>query len=212
MVSFIYKSIRSRPGRLGLTVLAVIIGLISLRFILATPVTDIHYHADFAIFINGQRLDLSGPAYAEENNACNLDSQSSPTSRAHLHEPHASVVHVHDQAVTWGHFLANLGFSLDNDRLRTRDRVFESNRPDNLRFILNDQPIQFLKNRVIGRNDRLLIDYSSDSEAVLKDRYQSIETLASTVDQTSDPGSCGGNQARPGFWNRLKPAIKLWDY
>ena len=91
--------------------IGVIVGLIAFgayRFVSYDP-EHTHYHANFAVVIDNQKEEFESFSYYEELTGCSIDTAPTAKGRVHMHEPENSVVHVHDEAVTWGHFFENLG-------------------------------------------------------------------------------------------------------
>ena len=169
----------------------------------------VHYHADFQIYINGQQQALDHFSFYEEVTACSAVYQNRPTSRAHLHNEVASVIHVHDHAVTYSHFLSNLGFSLSDDVLQTRTDIYRDGEAGQLRFILNGQLESSLANQVIQNEDVLLIDFGNDDLATLHQRHQAIPRGAPAANEAQDPASCRGDGETASFWERLQKAVGL---
>src|SRR5690606_27054635 len=52
---------------------------------------EVHWHADFAIYINGERLDFSDERYVS-------DEENPISPNAHIHHPRYHVVHVHRES------------------------------------------------------------------------------------------------------------------
>lgn len=185
-----------------------IIWLIALRFILYSP-NDVHHHANFALYVNGERDPFDSFTFYEEVQSCTDDELNNPLTRVHMHDQISNVVHVHDGAVTWGHFLANLGYGLTDTVLETDEGVFIDGEDDKqLKFILNGEPVNSIANQVIGSEDKLLIDYGEADQQTLYERYDSIEHTAGEYNQKPDPSSCSGGK-NPGFVERLKHAIGI---
>src|SRR5205807_2006238 len=107
----------------------------------------VHYHADFALYVNGVRDEFKGPGYYEEVQACSANNKDDPKARVHLHNEENSIVHVHDHGVTWGAFFANLGYTLGDNVLVTNNGAL-SNGNAKLSFMLNGQPVDTVANRV----------------------------------------------------------------
>ena len=70
-----------------------------------------HYHAEFLVYKDGEKLDLNGiehmyfaPCRVYEFGERELDE----IDRAHLHDSVGDIVHVHDDGVTWRVLLSNL--------------------------------------------------------------------------------------------------------
>lgn len=170
--------------------------------------TRIHYHANFALFINGQRDDFNSSTFFEETQACSAD-EVGPKSRVHMHEQISHVVHVHDEGATWGHLFANLGYGLSSKSIQTDKGVYVDGQNDNeLSFVLNGQPLGNASNEVIRSGDVLLINYGRDSKETLSQRSDEIKKDASEYNSKSDPNACAGSKPLT-FSERLKKAIGL---
>lgn len=88
-----------------------VIGLMTARFI-AYKSDNVHYHANFALYVDGTIDKFNGPGYYEEVQACTSENADNPRIRTHLHDENPSLVHVHAHTVTWGQFFTNLGYSV----------------------------------------------------------------------------------------------------
>lgn len=189
-------------------VLYSILGTIGLRFLLVENVIT-HYHANFAVYVDGKKDPFERFTFYEEVAACSPDNAVAPESRVHLHNNEPHVVHVHDEAATWSHFFSNLGYGLTDDLLQTDDGTYSSNLNDGqLRFVLNGRVVDGISNMTIGDEDVLLVDYSSDSDATLLVRYASIPRDAQVYNSANDPATCSGG-AHESFTDRLKRTIGI---
>ncbi|MCR4368647.1 MAG: hypothetical protein NUV67_01945, partial [archaeon] len=75
------------------------------------PPEPYHVHADFAIFINGERLDFAQDKYmSTESNHLSED--------VHFHDGNGKVIHFHAQDATLGEFLESLGFELGQECIK----------------------------------------------------------------------------------------------
>src|ERR1044071_6326853 len=98
--------------------------VLGIRFFTYNP-EQIHYHANFAVYLNGKREAFKSPMYYEEvSGSCALGKDIKPAQRVHLHDEVADVVHVHDHAVTWGDLFMNLHWAVGLDFIRTPDGIF----------------------------------------------------------------------------------------
>jgi hypothetical protein len=188
-----------RLGLVGFILGAIWLGL--MRSLLAYP-DPVHYHANFGVFINGQRQPFDSPLFYEEVQACTQDDVQNPRGRVHLHQPDFDVVHVHDEAVTWGNFFENIGYSLSDSSLVADGQLYSG---DDLRFVLNGQAEQFVANRIISSGDVLLVSYGTTE---LTQEYAQIQQNAEAFNESYDPGSCSGadqpsalDRLRYGFFN-----------
>lgn len=198
-----------RAASLGF--LAGVLALGSFRTLAVPPAEGVHHHANMAVFLEGERVDLSGDRYMEDVAACYGGGGMGPRERVHLHLNDPDVVHVHDSGVTWGHFFQNLGWTLGRDHLVTdTGRRFFHGEGGSLTFILNGLAVGEVHDRVIASGDRLLVDFGSDPPEVVRDlRYPQVASTAEEHNHLPDPATCSGAGAaddglpgrlRRGFW------------
>lgn len=174
-----------------------------IRFFTYRP-EHVHYHANFQVFINGQREQFADPTLYEESGAsCSeAEEQMTPMERAHMHGQVNDVIHVEDHAVTWGQFFTNLGWVVDAKVIETPSTVLLPDSDHKISFILNGQMMDNVSNRVIGDQDKLLIDYGGNDQAV-KTEYGNISNKALKYNTSTDPKSCGSGTA-PTMHERLR--------
>ncbi len=187
-------------------VLVAALATTALRFALAKD-ESVHYHANFALYINGQRDEFKSFTYYEEVAACDAHAVDNPRVRTHMHDKENQLVHVHSAGVTWGHFFANLGYTLGDDLIATSDGVFITGDDGNkLSFTLNGQSVSSNANKIIGNEDTLLINYGKDSQDTLQQRFNDIPQDAKEANLIQDPAACSGGREF-NTWNRLKQAL-----
>lgn len=173
----------------------------ALRFMLVER-NETHYHANFALYVNGTRDSFEDFSFYEEIAACS-DSKDSPRGRVHMHDRIPHVVHVHDRAVTWGNFFENLSYSLNRKVLKTDDGVFVDGVDDKkLTFVLNGKSVSDVANLVIQSEDVLLVEYGSSSQGQIDLHYAEITKDANEYNKKPDPSACKGGKAEP-FKDRL---------
>jgi hypothetical protein len=185
----------------GFVVAAVLI--LGIRFFTYHP-EHVHYHANFQVFINGQREQFADPGLYEESAASCSNSKEevmTPGERSHMHDNINDVVHVEDHAVTWGQFFTNLGWVVDAKVIATPSQTLLPDNDHKISFTLNGQTMDNVSNRVIGDQDKLLVDYG-DSDLAVKDEYAGISNKALKYDSSADPKSCGSGVA-PTMHDRL---------
>ncbi len=166
-----------------------------------------HYHANFALYVNGQQDKFDNFTFYEEVQSCSSDDKNNPKTRAHMHNQVNDVVHVHDDNATWGHFFANLGYGLLDDAVQTNKGIF-TNGVDGkaLTFILNGKAVESIANRVIQSEDTLLIDYGDNADT--QERYKQIKHTAHEANVKPDPASCSGSHELT-LKDRLKRAVNF---
>lgn len=174
-------------------VIAGIVVMSGLRFAFLKN-DDVHYHANFALYVNGQREEFKSFTFYEEVQACSAHGSDDPKIRVHMHNQENHLVHVHDEGATWGAFFANLGFVLGDTVLKTDAGVYTDGQDGNkLTFLLNGQPETVIANRVIHSEDVLLINYGQEDEATRQQRAKDITHDAHEANTKHDPASCSGS-------------------
>jgi hypothetical protein len=180
--------------------------ILGVRFVTYKP-DVVHYHANFAVYINGQREEFKGPQYYQEVAACTVHGTIQPAQRAHMHDNINSVIHVHDHAVTWGQFFENLGWYIGPNFLETDDdTMYLTSDTNKLHIVLNNQDLTDLSpitNMVIRDQDRMLISYGNIDAATVKTEYKSVPATAHHYDVTPDPMSCSGQMEKTTISDRL---------
>lgn len=167
--------------------------LLALRFALYKP-HKTHYHANFAIYINGQREGFKDDAYYEEETImCSTSSKLTPSERAHMHNHVSDVVHVEDESVTWGNFLQNLGWGVGNKYLATPSNIYAVDADHAITFWLNGSPVADPSRLVIKDKDRLLISYGTADKSTVQKQYDSIKATAEKYNNSKDPAACGSH-------------------
>lgn len=191
-----YKHIIGNKWLLAFT--GLIVGLLimmGVRFTTYKAEEAVHYHANFALYINGQREQFKDDFYYTESaESCSEQEQMTPRERAHMHGNVNDVVHVEDHAVTWGNFFQNLGWTIDSTAIITPSKVIPADATNKVSFILNGEKVDGVANTVIKDQDKLLIDYGSTPADILQAEYNAIPSTAIKYDNTQDPASCSGHR------------------
>jgi hypothetical protein len=191
----------------GAVLAGITIGLLATLGVRAATYTpDVtHYHANFALFIDGQRDKFDNFTFYEEVQSCSSSDTNNPRHRVHMHNKESDTVHVHADGVTWGHFFANLGYGLSDSAVETDAGVFVDGLGGRkLTFMLNGEEADSVANRIIGREDVLLVTYGDPSDA--QDQYDQIRKNAGEHNHKPDPASCSGSQDVT-FKDRIKHAV-----
>lgn len=192
---------------------AFLLGVLALgtaRLLFAAPPPAVHHHANFALFVDGERVDLSADRFMEDVAGCALDPGAiGPRERVHLHNNEDHVVHVHHGGVAWGHLFQNLGMSL-GDRVLVREdgSVLAADSAASLKFVLNGRAIGRLAGEEIRSGDRVLVSFGSESvDEVLAAQYPQVAEDAIRYNEEADPASCSGHgpltfreRLRAAFW------------
>ena len=196
--------------RFLLPFLAGVLFLGGLRLAAAPLNRTTHYHANWAIYVDGERLDLSGDRYMEEIGACSASAAGiRPEDRVHMHENNQDVVHVHHDGATWGHLMANLDMALGDEFLvAANGERFEAGDGRSLVFVLNGIPVPSVHNRVIASGDRLLVSWTSASpREVVEGEFPAVASNAPEYNEMMDPSSCSGGHGELPLLTRLRLAF-----
>lgn len=126
----------------------------------------VHYHADFAVFIDGEQYDFDRAEFiSTEGN------DRSPT--AHIHEPRTTVVHVHRSNTTWWEFFDGLGFSISDKTVLAGTGPNTFKLPDGttleetdgktFKYYVNGVRVDGVAMKNIADLDRVLVSYGDET-------------------------------------------------
>jgi hypothetical protein len=182
------------------------LSLIAVRF--ATFKDDrVHFHANFALYINGVRDEFKSSTFYEETQSCSADAIG-PKSRVHMHDQESSVVHVHENGATWGHFFANLGYGLTNKSVVTDAGVFVDGEKDTkIEFLLNGERVESIANEPIGNEDTLIVWVGKSTDTFT---LPQLPNDAKQHNEEDDPAACSGSEPIT-FTERLKKSIGIGE-
>ena len=135
----------------------------------------VHWHADFAVYIRGERYDFNQERFAS-------DEEDELSENVHMHGERENVVHVHREGTTWWEFFDSLGFELTDACLTTPEgEQFCNSETEQLSFVLNGVKLDALAFQDITDIDRALISYGSESDAELMQQYAQVTDEACIV-------------------------------
>jgi hypothetical protein len=177
--------------------------ILGVRFFRYNP-EQVHYHANFAVYINGGRESFKSPFYYEEvSGSCGLGKNVTPAQRTHLHDNVNDVIHIHDHGVTYGDLFMNIGWAVGSDFIKTPEGILQPDADHHITYLINGKEIADISTEVIHDEDRLLVDYGNTSAKTLQKESGSVTRSAHHYDITKDPAACLGN-VKPTWKDRLK--------
>lgn len=197
----------SKINKITVGIVGIVFGaliILAVRFATYKPVAAVHYHANFAVYIDGKQEQFENPFLYEEISECSVRTSMTPGERAHLHDKVKDVVHVEDEAVTWGNFFQNIGWGVGNDYLATSDTMHLDIDAKKVSYILNGESLDNITNKIIGNKDRLLVNYGESTTEQLKQQFDSVPSTAEKYNVEKDPASCGGGHAEDSLKDRMK--------
>ncbi len=148
-------------------------GVVGFAFLTAPePVEDVHLHAAFAVFVEGERVNFTDPAF---------DLQNSGFLRAHMHNPDQDSMHIEGApGLTLSEFFwLSLGSELHQGRLRLNvpvhdGVVYEDSENMTLRVFVapngshNWARLPHIDGYVMRDHDRILVTYgNAEGDALL---------------------------------------------
>jgi hypothetical protein len=195
-----------------LTIILTFLIIVAIRF-LTLKDHHVHFHANFAVFIDGKRFDFTDKKYMEEVSACFVEGILQPRQRVHLHEQNQDVVHVHDNGVAWSHLFTNLGWSFGFDYIiDDSGNFYKTTEGKSLKFILNGKDVSSPFNDLIKSEDRLVVSYGAESvQEVIERQYSQVASSAGEFNHNQDPASCSGGHADLTFSEKLQKALNILD-
>ncbi|MFM2357511.1 MAG: hypothetical protein RJA61_248 [Candidatus Parcubacteria bacterium] len=117
----------------------------------------VHEHADFAVYLNGERFDFK-PAKYQSSDTNPLDPD------AHLHDGNGDVTHKHRKGITLGYFFDTIGMKLDSQCFVTDNgKQYCNTRDKKLKMYVNGKENTMFGNYEFTDLDRILITYGDET-------------------------------------------------
>jgi hypothetical protein len=129
---------------------------------------DEHIHASMLVSIFGDKFDFTSPNYQVK------------TSWIHFENQDGDTIHRHSSGVELEFLFNSMNIAIDNQCFIFPDgRQFCSNDDYSLKFYVNQQKVEDLRNYIVEEGDRILISYGNeDQDAIDK---QLAELNAQTI-------------------------------
>lgn len=143
------------------------------------PAVPHYHHADFAVFIDGQRLDFSQPQYTDPE-TCATGIFLLNDEQTYLQEG-GLVIHAHQVGATYEDFFASVGISFDGRTFTDgMGNVYEEDAEKEFRVFLNEKEVDSVHDLLIEDLDGLLISYAlrGRSESELLAELEQVPDLA----------------------------------
>jgi len=133
------------------------------------PEPEFHEHADFALFLNGEKFDFTKGEYMSTKPCIAQAPLWGPIVHAHggdlddavhLHDGIGGVVHLHRENVSWHDFFESLKMDFEDTIFIDDERnQYKENETNEFRFIKNGEEVKTLADVEIRDLDRVLISY-----------------------------------------------------
>lgn len=143
---------------------------------------SVHEHADFALFVNGARVDFNDQRF--------LSTEANERSTSvHLHAPRTNVAHLHREQTTFDEFFLSLGMELRDDCLTlVAGEKLCNDATNTLRFMVNGV-----------RVDKLQFEKMTDMGRVLVSYGPTAADLAAQWDEVTDEACIPGENCADRF-------------
>ena len=164
-----------------------------------------HEHADFAVFINGEKIDFSQAKYQtklpDDPTACGDTSK-----LAHLHAGKGNIAHKHATGVTWQYFFSTLNITLEKNciTIGNYDNLLCSNKESKLRFMENGKEVDELGE--IKDLSKVLISYGSENLT------QQLTHVTDEAKLQSKGASCAGEGSHPASQGNFNSTLFSDEY
>lgn len=129
---------------------------------------DVHYHADFKVYIHGQVLDFAQDRFmsTEEHALSNF---------THLHDGDGEMIHKHMSGITLGDFFKSLGMEFTEDCLALdTGKRYCSEAENTLKMWVNGKANEEFGYYEFKDLDQILISYGNETEAELNIQRASV--------------------------------------
>lgn len=152
---------------------------------------EVHVHADFMMYINGEQIDFSADKYQSvEGDVRHLTT--------HLHNNNGHVVHRHADGITFADLLDSLGFTLTKDCLTSDESIsYCTDAKNELRLYVNDEVHSNPTEYIVAEEDRILVYYGAPNTTEIKTYLEEVPDDACIASGTCpergvpQPETCG---------------------
>lgn len=165
--------------------------LLAYQFFVAKPPSvglqeEYHAHADFAVFINGEKLNFSQKQFMHEEacgkpgetHAIDLNSEEGRKEAAHLHDLNGNVMHLHHENATLAIFFKNAGFTLTRNCLETPQGKYCNTESRKLKVFDDGLQVQDLEKFVPKDAGKILVTYGSESAGEVRAQNEQLTSQA----------------------------------
>lgn len=143
-----------------------------------------HTHADFAVWVNGQKLDFSGDQFMSEAYVEGQPVRVDPMRKyLHLHDGIGHVVHRHKPGLTLNDFFLSLGFT----NACTLESVPESHRSEHVCLVFPDGQTHLLHVYINGQLSKAGLEYVfEDGDKILLSDSEEAAEIETQIDALTD--------------------------
>ena len=123
---------------------------------------SIHIHADFAIYIDGEKINFNDDLYQSTNKVARHQFQ-------HLHDNQDEVLHIHAKYQSIGDFFSSLEFSLEEDCLYIQAKKMNVCKDEGLKLFVNGKKYKRNYSSYVPKDlDEFLLTNSTQENEIQK--------------------------------------------
>ena len=153
---------------IGIAAIALLTFFVMYQPVVPSRPNDLHFHADFKVFLNGVPIDFSQSRFQSDENQ-------SLSPSIHLHGGNGNVIHKHQSRVTLGDFFESIGMKLSSTCILLIDKTTYCNSGENtLKMFVNGKPSNEFDRYDFQDLDRILISYGNDSSDVIANQLSQV--------------------------------------
>lgn len=171
-----------------------IVGFFVLYKTIQVPETPVHYHANFAVFIDGKNQDFSEDKFMHIEPCSDKDEHEEPNDleeKVHLHDNVGNVVHVHDANIHWEDLFKSLNYEIERK---------------NVNYYLNGKKDKDVLKKVIQSEDKFLVSIGEKGNS--NNELSQVGNLAGEYNKGKKTAkTCGVSDEKRSFFERFKIAF-----
>ena len=152
---------------------------------------DVHEHADFAVYLSGNKFDFSADKYQsdepddEQNHEHEEDHTNALDPYVHIHNKKGDIIHKHKQGITLGYFFETLGMEFNDDCFGLDDgSKYCSDDSNSLKFFVNGARSAKAGSYEFSDLDQILISYGPLTDSSLQAQLDSVSDEACIYSKT----------------------------
>lgn len=153
--------------KINLAILAVIVVAVVGLGIASFQKSEVHDHADFKVYINGEAYDFSREQFMTNDNH-------TLSNFAHLHDDEGNIFHKHAAGVTLGFFFKTLGITFNSTCFVADENQYCNDGEKTLKMYVNGVQNNKFEKYEFSDLDRILITYGNDDEETIKQQIESV--------------------------------------
>jgi hypothetical protein len=135
-----------------------------------------HTHADFAVWIDGEKFDFSGDEFMSGSSKEEVGEDHGHEHKhpnLHLHDNVGNVIHRHKPGLSLGEFFASIGIKMEQTCFSTDiDRAVCNTEGKTWQMFRNGKEVPFDPSYVFADEDHLLLTYGATHEQLISELQQ----------------------------------------